>query len=55
MWLTISVSLGTSRFLKTVKCGTRNGPLVVKIFIKPDPDLSLRTYASRLKGLCDHY
>ncbi|KIJ34245.1 hypothetical protein M422DRAFT_263742 [Sphaerobolus stellatus SS14] len=43
-------SLGSSRFLKAVKCGTRNGPLVVKIYIKHDPGLSLRTYSSRLKA-----
>lgn len=48
-----SSSLGSSRFLKTVKCGHRNGPLVVKVFIKPDPGLSLRTYARRLK--CKNY
>ena len=38
-------SLGYSRFLKTVKCKHRNGHLVIKIFIKPDPGLSLRIYA----------
>ncbi|KAL1709450.1 hypothetical protein EV121DRAFT_252818 [Schizophyllum commune] len=42
-------SLGAARFLKTVKCRHPNGFLVVKIFIKPDPGLSLRTYARRLK------
>lgn len=42
-------SLGVARFLKTVKCRHPNGFLVVKIFIKPDPGLSLRTYARRLK------
>ncbi|TFK19255.1 ARM repeat-containing protein [Coprinopsis marcescibilis] len=42
-------SLGTSRFLKTVKCKHRNGYLVVKIFVKPDPGLSLRNYHRRLK------
>ncbi|KAF8579068.1 ARM repeat-containing protein [Ramaria rubella] len=43
-------SLGSSRFLKTVKCNHRNGALVVKIFIKSDPGLNLRTYARRLKS-----
>ena len=43
-------SLGISRFLKTVKCKHRNGHLVIKIFIKPDPGLSLRMYTRRLKG-----
>ncbi|CAA7269893.1 unnamed protein product [Cyclocybe aegerita] len=42
-------SLGSARFLKTVKCRHRNGYLVVKIFVKPDPGLSLRTHNRRLK------
>ncbi|KAJ7594229.1 hypothetical protein C8J56DRAFT_926236 [Mycena floridula] len=42
-------SLGSARFLKTVKCRHKNGPLVVKIFIKPDPGVALRTYHRRLK------
>jgi hypothetical protein len=43
-------SIGSARFLKTVKCRHRNGFLVIKIFIKPDPGLSLRTYMRRLKS-----
>ncbi|KAH9942062.1 hypothetical protein B0H21DRAFT_529305 [Amylocystis lapponica] len=42
-------SLGSARFLKTVKCRHKNGYLVVKIFIKSDPGLSLRKYNRRLK------
>lgn len=42
-------SLGSTRFLKSVKVRHRNGPLVVKFFIKPDPDLTLRNYQKRLK------
>ncbi|KAF9485745.1 other/VPS15 protein kinase [Pholiota conissans] len=42
-------SLGTARFLKTVKCHHRNGYLVVKIFVKPDPGVSLRQHQRRLK------
>ncbi|KAF9530534.1 hypothetical protein CPB83DRAFT_905184 [Crepidotus variabilis] len=42
-------SLGSARFLKTVKCSHRNGYLVIKIFIKPDPGVSLRTHQRRLK------
>ncbi|TFK53148.1 ARM repeat-containing protein [Heliocybe sulcata] len=42
-------SLGSARFLKTVKCRHRHGNLVVKIFIKPDPGVSLRSYHKRLK------
>ncbi|KAJ6613557.1 hypothetical protein B0H10DRAFT_2047665 [Mycena sp. CBHHK59/15] len=30
-------SLGSARFLKTVKCRHHNGYMVIKIFIKPDP------------------
>ncbi|EJD52092.1 ARM repeat-containing protein [Auricularia subglabra TFB-10046 SS5] len=40
--------LGTTRFLKTAKVRHRNGPLVVKVFIKPDPEFSLRNYVKRL-------
>lgn len=43
-------SLGSSRFLKTVRGRHRNGPVVIKLFIKQDPGLSLRTYNRRLKG-----
>ncbi|EAU84150.2 other/VPS15 protein kinase [Coprinopsis cinerea okayama7 len=43
-------SLGSSRFLKTVKCKHRNGYLVIKIFVKPDPGLTLRNYHKRLKN-----
>jgi phosphoinositide-3-kinase regulatory subunit 4 len=44
-------SLGSSRFLKTVRCRHRNGPVVVKIYIKPDLGLSLSRYQRRLKGM----
>ncbi|KAH7106720.1 ARM repeat-containing protein [Auriculariales sp. MPI-PUGE-AT-0066] len=40
--------LGATRFLKTARVRTRNGPLVVKVFIKPDPEYSLRNYSRRL-------
>ncbi|EED79789.1 predicted protein [Postia placenta Mad-698-R] len=42
-------SLGSARFLKTVKCRHKSGYLVVKIFVKPDPGLSMRKYHRRLK------
>ncbi|KAG5639727.1 hypothetical protein H0H81_000007 [Sphagnurus paluster] len=42
-------SLGSARFLKSVKCRHRNGFAVIKIFIKPDPGLSLLAYHRRLK------
>ncbi|KAF5339043.1 hypothetical protein D9758_014111 [Tetrapyrgos nigripes] len=47
--ITYEKSLGSSRFLKTVKCRHRNGYLIVKVFIKPDPGLTLRNYTRRLK------
>ncbi|KAJ7672606.1 hypothetical protein DFH06DRAFT_96923 [Mycena polygramma] len=43
-------SLGSARFLKTVKCRHHNGYMVIKIFIKPDPGLTLRNYHRRLKA-----
>ncbi|KAF7796314.1 hypothetical protein EIP86_007491, partial [Pleurotus ostreatoroseus] len=42
-------SLGSARFLKTVKCRHKNGYLVVKIFVKPDPGLS---FDFSLKSSC---
>lgn len=42
-------SLGSARFLKTVKCRQRNGYLVIKVFVKSDPGLSLLPYHKRLK------
>jgi hypothetical protein len=45
-------SLGSSRFLKTVRCRHRNGPVVVKIYIKPDLGLSLGRYQRNLRGMC---
>ena len=43
-------SLGSARFLRTVKCRHGSGFVVVKIFIKADPGLSLRTYKRRLQS-----
>ncbi|KAF8721956.1 hypothetical protein AX14_010044 [Amanita brunnescens Koide BX004] len=42
-------TLGSARFLKTVRCRHRSGPLVIKVFVKPDPGLSLINYQRRLK------
>ena len=47
-----SLSLGAGRFLKTVKGRHKNGPVVIKIFVKPDPGISLRNYRRRLKSVC---
>ena len=43
-------SLSSSRFLKTILARHANGPLVLKIFIKPDPNMSLRLAQRRLKS-----
>jgi hypothetical protein len=45
-------SIGHSRFLKTIKAAHPNGPLVVKVFVKADPSLSLLVHRRRLKGAC---
>lgn len=47
----VTQSLGSSRFLKTVRCRHRNGPVVVKIYIKPDLGLSLSRYQRNSKGM----
>ncbi|KAF9233916.1 hypothetical protein BU15DRAFT_90187 [Melanogaster broomeanus] len=47
--ITYEKSIGQARFLKTVKCRHRNGYLVIKIFIKHDPGISLRTYHRKQK------
>lgn len=43
-------SMGSSRFLKAIRARHRNGPIVVKTFIKPDPGMSLRNLVRRLRG-----
>lgn len=45
-----SPSLGSARFLKTIRCRHRSGYVVIKVFVKPDPGLSLINYQRRLKG-----
>ncbi|KAF9224775.1 ARM repeat-containing protein [Gyrodon lividus] len=47
--ITYEKSIGQARFLKTVKCRHRSGYLVIKIFIKHDPGISLRTYHRKQK------
>jgi hypothetical protein len=46
----IEPSLSSSRFLKTILARHAHGPLVLKIFIKPDAAMSLRVIQRRLKG-----
>lgn len=44
-------SLSSSRFLKTILVRHAYGLLVVKLFIKPDPMMSLRLIQRRLKSM----
>lgn len=43
------IRLGTSRFLKTVRALHQDGPLVVKVFYKADPSVSLKPHIRRIK------
>jgi phosphoinositide-3-kinase, regulatory subunit 4 len=43
--------LNSARFLKTIRGKTRYGPVVVKIFIKPDVSFSLVKWVRQLKGI----
>ena len=58
----ICISLGNSRFLKAIKCKSRSGKIVVKVFTKSDPSVNLSKYIQRLKkeksqlfGICNVY
>ncbi|SCV71242.1 BQ2448_2830 [Microbotryum intermedium] len=42
-------SMGTSRFLKTIRARHRSGALVVKVFVKDDPGLSFKGFEERIK------
>lgn len=42
--------LGKVRFLKTLKCVHTDGPVVVKVYLKPNPGIDLSPYSARLKG-----
>lgn len=46
----ITHRMGSSRFLKAVRARHTDGALVVKVFIKPDPAISLKQFAKRIKG-----
>lgn len=48
--LTPPLSLSSSRFMKTIVARHKNGPLVLKIFIKPDANMTLRVIQRRLKS-----
>ncbi|BGP01316.1 Other/VPS15 protein kinase [Rhodotorula toruloides ATCC 204091] len=43
-------SMGSSRFLKAVRGRHRQGALVVKVFVKQDPSISLKPFVRRLKA-----
>ncbi|RUS35034.1 hypothetical protein BC938DRAFT_476587 [Jimgerdemannia flammicorona] len=42
--ITYERSLGSARFMKTIRGRHKDGLVVVKIFVKPEPGLSLKTY-----------
>lgn len=44
-------SLSSSRFMKSIVARHKFGPLVLKIFIKPDSSMSLRVIQRRLKSV----
>ena len=46
--LTFQERLGGGRFLKTLKCVNEDGILVVKVYFKRDPGLSLASYEEML-------
>lgn len=43
--------MGTSRFLKTIRGRHKQGALVVKLFVKADPSVSLKAFHRRIKGM----
>jgi hypothetical protein len=45
----LAISLCSSRFLKTILARHKYGPLVIKVFIKPDASMTLRVIQRRLK------
>lgn len=44
------VSLGSARFMKTIRGRQRDGTVVVKIFVKPESGYSLKRIARKLNG-----
>ncbi|KAJ8663211.1 hypothetical protein O0I10_001388 [Lichtheimia ornata] len=42
-------SIGNARFMKTIRGRHKDTLVVVKIFVKPDPQLSLRSYVKKLQ------
>lgn len=50
-WAKADHSLGSSRFLKTLRCTQPLGSVVVKIFVKHDPEISLDPYLQDLAAI----
>ena len=44
-------SLSSARFLKTIRGKTRYGPIVVKIFVKPNVNVSVNRWVRQLRGI----
>ena len=44
------ISLGSTRFFKVAKARSKEGPVVVKVFVKHDPSLPLSTHREILEG-----
>lgn len=44
------VSIGNARFMKTIRGRHSDGLVVVKIFVKPEPQMSLRHHIRKLQG-----
>lgn len=47
--LTYEKSLGTARFMKSVRARNQSGLVVVKLVMKPYPQLDLKRYVSRIR------
>ncbi len=47
--LTYERSLGTARFMKSVRARSQNGLVVVKLVMKPYPQLDLGDYVRRIR------
>jgi len=43
-------SLGSTRFFKVARAQSKEGPLVVKVFVIHDPSLPLKSYRDKLEG-----
>ncbi|KAJ3412367.1 Serine/threonine-protein kinase [Chytridiales sp. JEL 0842] len=48
--VTYEKSLGSARFMKTIRCKHKEGPVIVKLFIKSDPSVSLRQIVKDIKA-----